>query len=192
MKKIISPILIIFLISFIGYEHYNQALDNAKLLVYDPAEKVLNANLPNDEILYSFESNHYDKIYLYAGTEEKYGFRHILARHTENYFINFENKNNATMFDNNITGDDLILGIKDFYNHCVDVPPYNNRPDRNIVYIGFANIKDKDIKCLLVVRAKDNSIVTFYPLTEIRENELNEVIEEEQDDVDPFNRYYFD
>lgn len=166
MKKVISPILIIVLLGFISYDHKDQIIENAKYLLNNPAEEVLNANIPENDTVEVFESSDYGKIALLAGTEEDYGLRHILARHTSNYFVNFKNKNNATQFDDDISGKDILKGIDYFLKHCVDVPAYNRERNRNISFIGFTEIGEQRVKCLLIVRRKDHTIVTFYPFVE--------------------------
>ncbi len=197
--KTIKTLVIILLLGFIGYEHSAPIAEQLKIYWKDPAEHVLNANVPADEIVYSFDSKIHGKIYLQAGIEENYGLRHILARHTQNYFINFKNKNNATMFDSNISGRELIYGLEKFYQNCVDVVKYNNKIERNSVYIGYTRFrKDGDyVKCLLVVRTESNEIVTFYPIDETEEFEqkvlepieedFENLIEEEKD----FRKNYF-
>ncbi len=195
--KVVKTFVIIFLLGFIGYEHSEPVIDQAKIYIDNPADYVLNANVPADEIVYTFDSEIHGKLNLPAGIEEKYGLRHILARHTENYFINFDNKNNATMFDDDISGRELIYGLEKFYENCVDVVKYNNRLERNTVYIGYTKFKEtKDFqKCLLVVRTETNEVVTFYPIDESEEFEqrLLEQIEETYE-PDPWedDRYYYD
>jgi len=166
MKKALSPIFIIVLLGFIGYDHKDDIIDHTKFLINNPAEKVLNANLPQSDTIYDFQSEIYGELYLLAGTEEDFGLRHILARHTKNYFINYKDKNDATQFAENVSGKDILLGIEDFYEHCVDVSDYNSHPDRNIAYVGYADIDGDNIKCLLIVRREENTIVTFYPFVE--------------------------
>ncbi len=177
MKKIISTLLIITLLGFLGYEHREIVIDHTMLIIDNPTTAVLNANLHRDEDVYTFDSDIYGQIQLDAGTEPTYGFRHILARHTSKYFINFEDKNSATLFEDDVTGNDLILGMKEFYKHCVAVEAYNRRSDRNTAYVGFTTLNGNWEKCLLIVRKENNQIVTFYPFREIREREILEEIQ---------------
>ena len=199
MKKKAVFFLIILFISpfggFIIYEHSEFLIDNTKFLISDPAKSVLNANFPEQDTVYTFQSEVYGKINLFAGTEEKYGFRHILARHTTQYFINYDDKNENTFFDNEVTGGDIIIGIKEFYKHCVDVEPYNNHIDRNIAYVGYTKINGENVKCLLIVRKENKSIVTFYPFKEKREQEILDAIEEkklEEQRERERKQYYYD
>ena len=180
MKKVISTILIITLLSFIIYEHYEYVLDYSKLIIKNPTNAVLNANFPKDKDIYTFESDVYGTIHLDAGTEPTYGLRHILARHTKQFFINYEDKNNSTMFSEEVSGNEIILGIKDFYEHCVEVDAYNHRLDKNIAYVGFTTLNNEKVKCLLIVRRNTKQIITFYPFNEIREREILDEIEEEK------------
>jgi len=142
--------------------------------VSDRAKVVLNANISKSDTIKVFDNQTYGKIYLMAGLEKTYGFRHILARHTEQYFINYDNKNTNTLFENTVSGTDLIYGLKDFYEHCIDIEVYNLKPNERDTYIGYANIQDRRVKCILVVRKADHEIITFYPLVEKRENEILE------------------
>lgn len=173
MKKVLFPLLFIISIAYIGYEHWDEVKLNSKL-IRDPAKIVLNSNYPENKVIFTFDNETYGKISLYAGYQPDFGFRHILARHTEEYFINFEDKNNATMFADESTGRDIIRAIDKFYKNCVEVENYNTHPDRNIAYVGFTGINDERTLCLLVVRKADSSIVTFYPLTEKKIIELDE------------------
>lgn len=43
------------------------------------------------------------------GTEPGYGYRHILARHTSKYFINYDDKNENTLFEDEVRGEDIIM-----------------------------------------------------------------------------------
>ncbi|MCF6366631.1 MAG: hypothetical protein L3J35_10565 [Bacteroidales bacterium] len=188
MKKVISPLLIIVLLGFVGYEHYEHVLDYSKLIIQNPAKAVLNANLPKEEDIYTFDNDVYGTIYLDAGTEPTYGLRHILARHTKQFFINYEDKNNSTMFSEDLSGNEIILGIKEFYEHCIDVDAYNRSINRNIAYVGFTVLNNEKVKCLLIVRKNTKQIITFYPFNEIREQEVLEEIEDERQRIEEEKR----
>jgi len=173
IKKAFFPILTLLLIAFIINEHhdeFNLSTLKRKIDFQDKAEYVLNANIPNEELIDSFYNETYKPIYLPVGIQEDYGFRHILARHTVNYFINFKNKSQNSLFPDDIKGNDLIDGIIEFYEHCVDVPLYNRQRKRKIVYIGYTKIKGERIKCLLIVRQKNRQIISFYPFREGNNN----------------------
>jgi len=165
MQKTVFISIIIFLSGVITYDHKDELISNSKFLFKDPSELVLNANIPSTDTIYSLENGNYGKIILLAGTEETFGFRHILARHTRGYFINFKDKNNATLFDDQATGKDILLGLEDFYKNCIDVPSYSTESS-NLVYIGFTEIVNKKIKCLLVIGKENNQIITFYPFSQ--------------------------
>jgi hypothetical protein len=192
MRKIISPILILLLSGFIVYDNQDYILDNAKFVLKDPAEKILNANVPERDTIETFYTQAYGTIILFAGLEDDYGFRHILARHTDNYFINYDNKNNNTLFPRYVSGKDIILGIKEFYDNCVDVEAYNRRFDKNEVYLGYTTIQDKRIKCLLVVRKENNEIITFYPFKRRRELEILEEIRAKEIEKEIERNFHFD
>ncbi len=179
-KKILNFTLFLIIMSLSGFIIYDKSeflIDNSKALIYDDAKSVLNANIPEQEDITSFESEVYGTIYLSAGTEPKYGFRHILARHTSQYFINYDDKNGATFFDDELTGSDVILGIKEFYKHCVAVEAYNRKPERNITYVGYTTLNNDKVKCLLIVKKDSKEVVTFYPFKKVREEEILEEIE---------------
>jgi len=164
------------LVLVVGYDHKEYLEDNVKYIINNPADEVLNANIPEEEILCTFKSETYGEIILQAGVEENYGLRHILARHTTNFFINFDDKNNSSMFYDEITGKELLLGLDEFVKHCVDVPKYSNNKSDNLVYIGFTKIGGERIKCLLIVMSDTKSIVTFYPFEENTTQDLPEPI----------------
>ncbi len=166
MQKIISYTLIIALASTITYQNKDEITTHSKFLFNDPAELVLNANVPQEDTIYRFKSPNYEEIVLTAGTEKGYGFRHILARHTEDYFVNFDNKNNVTLFEKGVKGKDIVLGIDEFYKHCVEVFEYNTNPDENTSYVGFTEIDSKPVKCLLIIKTANKQVVTFYPFVE--------------------------
>lgn len=158
--------------------------------ISDRAKRVLNANVSKSDTIEVFDNQTYGKIYLLAGLEKTYGFRHILARHTEQYFINYDNKNTNTLFENTVTGTDLIYGLKDFYEHCIDIEVYNLNPNERETYIGYAKIKNKPVKCFLVVQKENREIITFYPLVEKRENEILERYREKTIQLN--RRYHMD
>jgi len=106
-------------------------------------------------------------ISLLAGKKESFGFRHILARHTKRYFVDYNDKNNSTLFADDVTGRDIIRGIESFYENCVDVPAYNREPRNNAVYVGYSDINGTNIKCLLIIKTTTHQIVSFYPFKEL-------------------------
>jgi hypothetical protein len=172
MKKAITPMLIILILGQFGYVHKDYIIDNTKFLIHNPAEDVLNSNVPERDSITSYNNEVYGAIKLFAGTDSLYGLRHILARHTSKYFINFKNKNKETLFADDVTGKDIMLGIDEFYKNCIVIGPYNRSPERNISYVGFTEINNKRLKCLLVVRKLTNEIVTFYSINEVSEEDI--------------------
>ena len=145
--------------------------------IFDPGKYVLNENVPNDELIEKFHSDLLDEdFYLYAGSEEKYGLRHILARHTNNYFINFENKDYNDLFPPKTNGFDIIYGIKSFLNNCIEdkEEEFILHNKKNRVFLGIAPMDEKEILSVLVVREYDNSIITFYPLNKSKEQILSD------------------
>ena len=173
MKKAFFPLLALLLLAFIVYEHIDNLNINRlkkEFSFEDKAEYVLNANISADELIDSFYNETYAPIYLPVGIQEDYGFRHILARHSVNYFVNFPNKNTNSLFPDEINGNDLINSIIEFYEHSVDVRLYNRQKRRSIVYIGYTRIKDERVKCLLIVRQNNRQIVSFYPFSEKNNN----------------------
>ncbi len=117
------------------------------------------------------ESEPPDYFVLKAGNKEHYGLRHILARHTRKYFPDYYKA--RTLFDDDLTANDIVEKLDYFFDHCVKVylqkkDPYN---DSRGVCLGYIKHNGRLIRCLLVYRTSDNSIITFYPLT--KQNELN-------------------
>ena len=168
MKKVVVVLFIVGLLgAYPAYVHKDFLLNRFENVVSDRADEVLDANTPDDKIIEVFENETHGKITLVAGTEEFHGFRHILARHTKKYFINFERKNNTSHFDESIevTGTDIIYALEHFYANCVDVKKYSNK-NGNLSYLGFVNIKGERVKCMLIVKERTNEITTFYPYNE--------------------------
>jgi len=189
MSKLVFPILFFILLGNTVYEHKKELLELPKLLEQDPAEYVLNSNIPDDKTLTTFQNDIYGTIELKVGNEATFGFRHILARHTEKYFINYKDKNNATEFPSNVSGRELVKAIDDFYEHCVDAQFYNrNNRWRNLVFVGFTVIDTTKYKCLMVINKEHKTITTFYP---IGNKEDVEKSIEENTDFRP-NRFQYD
>ncbi len=175
MKKFIFPFLFLLSIGYIGYEHKTDFNQISEKFSKDPAEYVLNANVSHEEIIDTFYNPVYKHIDLEVGIAKKYGLRHILARHTQQYFTEFANKNEQSMFQYDINGHELIDAIRQFYKHCVDIPIYSTS-DSNQVFVGFTKINEIPIKCLLIVKKTTHSIVTFYPLQKSWEENLKSQI----------------
>lgn len=172
MKNVLTVfVLIVMITAHPAYVHRNNIAHALEDTFSDRADIVLNANVVIDENIETFKNETYGDIQLVAGSEPDFGFRHILARHTKNYFVNFNNKNNNSMFDDEVSGTDLIYGIRDFYEDCVDIESYNRNARRNIAYVGFTEIDGDRLKCLLIVRRENKQIVTFYPLLTLTETE---------------------
>ena len=169
MKKAFS-ILVLFVMvgAHPAYVYKDKITHKIEDTFSDRADHVLNANVLEEESIEVFKNETYGQIQLLAGTEKDFGFRHILARHTKNYFVNYDNKNENSFFDDEVSGTDLIYGIKQFYENCIDVELYNTRSHRNIAYLGYTELDGKRIKCLLAVRKETMEIVTFYPFDEER------------------------
>ncbi len=172
MRNAVSILSLALLVGYVGYDNRQMLADEAKFLFSNPAEKVLNANLEEKTTIFIYEHEVFGRAILYAGTEPEYGLRYILARHSNKYFVNYKDKNKNTLFPDEFTAKDIVLGLKDFYDNCVDIGLYNRRNERNMVFIGFMKMKKKRVKSLLVVRRETREIVTFYPFNEVREEEI--------------------
>ncbi len=108
---------------------------------------------------------------LKAGNKKHYGLRHILARHTRDYYPGYRKA--ISLFDDDITANELVKSLDYFFDHCVEVYLQKKDPydDSLGVCLGYIKHNGRLIRCLLVYRKSDNSIITFYPLT--KQNELN-------------------
>ncbi len=145
----------------------------AYLVDGDLGDYVEKKSVDDDELLDSMYNPKYGWIKLYVGNS-RYGFRHILMRHTTRYFRDYPEKNNATMFNQFADGTDIWRGMRQMYEHAALVELYNSAFDRNEVYVGVAQIGGDPERCLLVVRKYDKKIVTFYPLSLKREEDLRD------------------
>ena len=177
--------MIMFLGAYPSYLHQDLLVHKAKSIISDQAEHVLNANVSESDTIRTFMSETFGKLTLLTGTEDDYGFRHILARHTNKYFTNYDNKNDKSLFSDDLDGNDLLFAMEQFYKHSVDIGIYNRRSERNLVFVGFVELKGVRTKCLMAVRKSDMNIITFYPFNKRRETEVLREIEERE-------RYYYD
>lgn len=163
-----NPLIIPFIIS-IGIILFQYSDDGmymkAMLLFIDPAEEALYANTPQDELIRTFESELHEPINLRVGAPDTHGFRHILSRHTSNYFHEYANKS-RNRFDEELTGNDIIWGIEDFFQDCIRSELFNTRNEEKMVYVGYANLRGVPTRSLLVVDTQTRNIRTFYPFTE--------------------------
>lgn len=112
MKGTVSVLSLLLLVGYVGYDNRQVVSDEVKFLFNNKAEKVLNANLAEKTEILIYENETFGKAILYAGTEPEYGLRHILARHTKNYFVNYQNKNQNTLFDEKMTAKDYRVRLK--------------------------------------------------------------------------------
>ncbi len=150
-------------------ETSNHDREERQIYSIDLYERLKDANTSEHEIIKTYNSP-LGKFRLKAGNKEHYGLRHILARHTRNYFPDYNKA--QTLFDDHITPD-LIVGSLDYFvNYCVEVYLQKKDPydESRGVCLGYIIHKGHLIRCLLVYRKSDKSIITFYPLT--KENEL--------------------
>ncbi len=139
-------------------------------LPYNVYQKIKDNNTPEFEVIDTYYSD-LGKFILKAGNKKNYGLRHILARHTRRYYPDYRKA--ISLFDDDITANDIVEKLDYFFDHCVKVylqkkAPYN---DSRGVCLGYIKHNGRLIRCLLVYRTSDNSIITFYPLT--KQNELN-------------------
>lgn len=156
---------------WVGYANFDLLLRN-RSLSDSTIEYVMYANNPDTVLLHTFKHPVYGNAKLYAGTEDNTGLRHILAVHTEKYFINYSAKNEQTLFADDVEGVDILKGLENFFKHCIKVDVYNRKRNENTTYIGFAEIRGVPTRCLLAVETRTGKILTFYPLNDIQESDL--------------------
>ncbi len=148
----------------------NRILESPVSVEKDIYEQLQDANTPESEEIESYNSI-LGVFTLKAGNKQHYGLRHILARHTTNYFPSYYKA--RSLFDDDITANELVNSLDYFFDHCVEVYLQKKDPndDSRGVCLGYIKHNGHLIRCLLVYRKSDNSIITFYPLT--KQNELN-------------------
>jgi len=126
----------------------------------DIADYVSNLNISDNELIHKFNSNSSKIINLYV-----YGFRHILQRHSGDYFIDYNNK--ATLFPAKTTGNQIVDGIQKIILNGDTVKSNNS----NIVIEERINLNNSSDNYRLII-SRDNKIVTFFRIGKyMNENE---------------------
>lgn len=123
----------------------------------DPAIVLSHIDTAKDEIICEIENDNSEKIYLKAGNE-KFGFSHILKRHSDNYFTDAEQKGN--LFPTGTTGKQIIKGIETAYKKGEQDPKgYGNKN----VLLHDLNLNGKKGIYRLVIN-EDKEVITFFRL----------------------------
>ena len=149
MLKSIKSLLIILLTTVTTYFGYADAIDPAVVLSYtDPVK---------DEIISEIENDISEKIFLKAGNE-RFGFSHILKRHSGTYFTDADQKGN--LFPTGTTGKQIIKGIETAYKKGEQDPKaYGNKK----VLRHELNLNGEKGKYRLVIN-EDKEVITFFKL----------------------------
>ena len=155
--------------------HYKYENSTNNLLVEPDeniCEKVNDYNTPEDEIIKIYDT-YLGHFILKVGNKEHYGLRHILARHTNYCFPNYNKA--RTLFDDDITVKEIVNDINYFLHHCVEVYMQKKNPydENRQVCLGYIQHNGYLIRCLLVYKIgyEELSIITFYPYTKEAELE---------------------
>ena len=149
IRKSIKSLLIILITTVTTYFGFAGTIDPAVVLSY--------TDLAKDEIISEIENDNSEKIYLKAGNE-KFGFSHILKRHSGNYFTETVQKGN--LFPTGTTGKQIIKGIETAYkNGDQDPKAYGNKK----VLLHELNLNGEKGKYRLVIN-EDKEVITFFRL----------------------------
>ncbi len=149
IRKSIKSLLIILITTVTTYFGFADTIDPAVVLSHIDTVK--------DEIICEIENDNSDKILLKAGNE-KFGFSHILKRHSGNYFTDTEQKGN--LFPTGTTGKQIIKGIETAYKKGEQDPKaYGNKK----VLQHELNLNGKSGKYRLVIN-EDKEVITFFRL----------------------------
>ncbi len=121
----------------------------------DPALVLNHVTTSEDKLITEIQNNTDEKVYLKAGNE-KYGFNHILKRHSKEYFKDFDRK--GKLFPEGTTGKQIIKGIETVYKFGEpDIKAYGNKK----VLLCELEINRQKGKYRLVINDQ-NEIITFF------------------------------
>lgn len=147
MLKTIRPLLIVLFTTLLTYLGFSNSIDPALVLNH--------VTTSEDKLITEIQNNYDEKVYLKAGNE-KYGFNHILKRHSGQYFKEFDQK--GRLFPKGTTGKQIIKGIETVYKFGEpDIKAYGNTK----VLIRELEINGQKGSYRLVLN-KTNEIITFY------------------------------
>lgn len=132
---------------------------------FDWGEYVIDESVPEDEVVKEFFVNG-KTFFLFTGkqfenTTKGYGLRHILCRHSEDYFKDFDYKENIALFPANTNVEQIIDGIEEVLKYGRVSEP-DKSENYTVEYKIFMNNEEVDYK--VVIRKSDNSIVTFFKI----------------------------
>jgi hypothetical protein len=149
MTKPLKPFLIVLFTTILTYLGFSNSMDPALVLSH--------IKTPEDKVILEIQNNLDEKIFLKAGNE-KYGFNHILKRHSKEYFKDFDQK--GKLFPKGTTGKQIIKGIETVYKF--------GQPDRKAYGNTNVLIRDLEIngqkgKYRLVINDQ-NEIITFFKI----------------------------
>jgi hypothetical protein len=147
MLKTIRPLLIVLFTTLLTYLGFSNSID--------PAFVISRFQTPENQTIIEIENNDDEKIILKAGNE-KYGFNHILKRHSGQYFKEFDQK--GRLFPEGTTGKQIIKGIETVYKFGEpDIKAYGNTK----VLIRELEINGQKGKYRLVINDQ-KEIITFF------------------------------
>ena len=149
IRKSIKSLIIILITTVASYLGYANSID--------PAVVLSHIDIAKDEIISEIENDNSDKILLKAGNE-KFGLKHIIKRHSVNYFKEAEQK--GSLFPKGTTGKQIIEGIETTYKYGEKDPENNGGKS---VLLHEMNLNGEKGRYRLVLN-NDNEIITFYRL----------------------------
>jgi hypothetical protein len=121
----------------------------------DPATVLNHVTTSEDKLITQLQNNDDEIIYLKAGNE-KYGFNHILKRHSGKYFKDFDQK--GKLFPKGTSGKQIIKGIETVYKFGEpDIKAYGNK---NVLQRELVINGQKGKYRLVII--DQNEIITFF------------------------------
>ena len=149
IKQTFKTVIIFLFTTFTSLIGISDTIDPAIILKYTDPSK--------DIIIREIENDNFEKIYLKAGNE-KFGFSHILKKHSNHYFPETEQK--GSLFPKGTTGKQILKGIETTYKYGRND---TNRHGNKKVLFHELDLNGKTNNYRLVIN-ENNEVITFFRL----------------------------
>jgi hypothetical protein len=149
MTKPLKPLLLVLFTTILTYLGFSNSIDPALVLSH--------IKTPEDKVITEIQNHHDETIFLKAGNE-KFGFNHILKRHSDDYFKDFDQK--GKLFPTGTTGKQIIKGIETVYKF--GEPDKKAYGDKKVLH-REVTINGEKATYRLVMNDQ-NEVITFYKI----------------------------